>query len=197
MEAALTPSQESECLPCALIGVLLGALAVVVLVKLMVLAPPKAITLPLDATCSLSSATCAATLPDGGRLEFTLGPQPVPLLKPLSIALRIEGSSARALEVDFNGVNLPMAFNRADLTPAGNGQYAGQAILPLCANGRMAWQATVLVEDGQRRIYVPFRFETERGNSVGWSEERTPAPVRMERSAGVRGLTPAYAPLPY
>jgi len=155
---------DSECVLCAIVGALLAALAVTILVKSMLFAPPKFTALPLDETCSLSSATCAVTLPDGGRLEFALGPRPVPLLKPLNLELRVAGSRARAVEVDFSGVNLPMAFNRADLTAGDAGRYDGQTSLPLCSSGRMTWNATVLLEDGKHKIYVPFRFETERGN---------------------------------
>lgn len=153
---------EHACVPCAVIGALLGAIAVTVLLKLMVFAPPKAIVLPLATTCSLSAGPCAVDLPGGGSLEFTLGPRPTPLLKPLALDIRIAGSNARALEVDFTGVDVPMAFNRADLTSTETGRYAGQAALPLCANGRMEWRATVRLEEAGRQIYVPFRFTTER-----------------------------------
>lgn len=153
---------ELTCVPCAVIGALLGAIAVTVLLKQMVFAPPKALVLPLDPACSLSAGPCAVDLPDGGSLEFALGPRPTPLLKPLALDIRVAGSDARAMEVDFTGVDVPMAFNRADLAPSGEGSYAGQATLPLCANGRMEWRATVRLEDGGRQIYVPFRFTTER-----------------------------------
>jgi hypothetical protein len=153
-------SEDRDCVPCALIGALLAALVVTVLLKLMVFAPAKPLTLPLDATCSLSRETCSAILPDGGALEFTLGPRPTPLLKPLAVAVRIDGSAARAVEVDFSGVNLPMAFNRADLTQDGDGAFVGQANLPLCSTSRMEWRATVLLEHAGKKIYAPFRFET-------------------------------------
>lgn len=163
MESKSFPSGTGQtCLPCALIGALLGALAATALVKLMVLAPPKPLVMPLDAACSLSRASCRAALPGGGSLEFTLGPRPTPPLKPLALDIRIIGSRARALEVDFTGVDVPMAFNRAHLAPQSEGAYSGQARLPVCTSGRMEWRATVLLEDGTRRIYVPFRFETER-----------------------------------
>lgn len=163
MERKNFPSGTGQtCPPCALLGAMLGAIAATALVKLMVLAPPKQLVMPLDTACSLSSATCLTDLPGGGSLEFTLGPRPTPLLKPLALDIRITGSRARALEVDFTGVDVPMAFNRAHLAPQSEGAYSGQARLPLCASGRMEWRATVLLEDGTRRIHVPFRFETER-----------------------------------
>lgn len=156
---------DGACVLCAILGALVAALVVAALVKFMLFAPPKFTALPLDETCSLSSTTCAVRLPDGGRLEFALSPRPVPLLKPLNLELRIAGSSARAVEVDFTGVNLAMAFNRAHLSAGDAGRYDGQAALPLCSSGRMTWNATVLLEDGKRKIYVPFHFATERGKT--------------------------------
>lgn len=158
-------ADSGDCLLCGLTGALLAALAVTALVKSMLFAAPQFTTLALDETCSLSSGTCTLRLPDGGRLEFRLGPQPVPLLKPLALELHVAGSRARALEVDFRGIDSPMAFNRANLARAAEGRYEGQATLPLCANGRMAWQAVVLLEDGGRKIHAPFRFETEQKSS--------------------------------
>jgi len=161
----VAPTDDGACVLCAILGALVAALVVTVLVKSMLFAPPRFTALPLDETCSLSDGVCAVSLPDGGRLEFTLAPRPVPLLKPLNLELRIAGSSARAVEVDFTGVNLAMAFNRAHLSADGAGRYDGQASLPLCSSGRMKWNATVRLEDGKRKIYVPFRFETERGRT--------------------------------
>lgn len=158
--ATLHSPADDACVLCALVGALLAALVVAVLVKFMLFAPPRFATLPLDETCSLSGGVCTVSLPGGGRLEFTLAPRPVPLLKPLNLELRVEGSRARAVEVDFTGVNVPMAFNRAHLSAADAGRYDGQTTLPLCSSGRMVWQAMVRLEDGERTIYAPFRFET-------------------------------------
>lgn len=152
------------CPLCAMTGALAAAVAVAALVKVMVFSTPAA-ALPLDETCSLSAGACTVSLPDGGTLRFSLGPRPVPLLKPLGLQLRVEGSGARATEVDFSGITVPMAFSRAHLSAHGGGRFGGEATLPLCGAGRMVWQATVLLEDGQRKIYAPFRFETGRENS--------------------------------
>lgn len=155
---------DGECVLCALVGALLAALAVTILIKIMVFAPHAA-ALPLDDACNLSSEPCAVSLPSGGTLRFSLGPRPVPLLKPLALELHVEGSSARVTEVDFSGVTLPMAFNRVHLNQESAGKFTGVATLPLCSSGRMVWQATALLEDGNRKLYVPFRFETGRQNS--------------------------------
>jgi hypothetical protein len=142
---------------------LAAALVLAVLGKMLFHATAGPTVLPLDETCSLSRETCAARLPDGEMLVFSLGQRPVPILKPLTLEIHIEGSNIRPVEVDFSGVDVPMAFNRAYPAPATDGVYTAQTMLPLCASGRMVWQASVLLEKGDSRLLVPFRFETERG----------------------------------
>lgn len=154
---------KGTCLLCAIAGALAAALALAVLVRTLFLAPSGPTVLPLDETCSLSREICSMRLPDGGTLEFSLGPRPVPILKPLKLEIRIANSTALPLEVDFTGVDVPMAFNRAYPASAADGAYTAQTMLPVCASGRMAWQASVLLEKGDDRFLIPFRFETERG----------------------------------
>ncbi|MEN6587737.1 MAG: hypothetical protein ABFE02_16985 [Sulfuricella sp.] len=162
IETPVAPRASDRCPLCALVGALAAALALAILAKTLFLVPRGPTLLALDETCSISSETCALPLPGGGRLEFALGPRPVRLLSPLKLEIRVSGSNARALEVDFTGVNTPMAFNRAYLIPSGNRVYGAQTALPVCATGRMVWLATVLLENGERRMLAPFRFETER-----------------------------------
>lgn len=109
--------------------------------------------------CDLHSAPCRAALPQGGRLSFSLMPRPVSIAVPLEMSVDLEGVRARRVTVDFSGVGMNMGLNRYDLALAGNGRFAGQVTLPVCITGRMAWEATVLVETDHERIAVPFRFE--------------------------------------
>lgn len=162
---AIDPAQnQSACLLCASTGMLAAALALVVLVKILHLSSAGATLLPLEENCSPSRETCAARLPDGGILFFSLAPRPVALLKPLTLEVRIEGSNMRPIEVDFSGVNAPMAFIRAYPAVNNEGSYAAQTTLPVCANGRMMWQATVRLENGDHSLLAPFRFETGMNN---------------------------------
>jgi hypothetical protein len=155
--------EPDHCLLCAIVGIMAATLVLAVLGKILFLAPAGPAMLPLDETCSLSRETCSVRLPDGGTLKFSLGPRPALLLKPLTLEIRISNSTARPLEVDFSGVDVPMAFTRAYPVPATNGVYTAQTMLPFCASGRMVWQASVLLEKGDDRLLVPFRFETKRG----------------------------------
>jgi len=155
--------EPDHCLLCAIVGILAAALVLAVLGKMLFHATAGPTVLPLGETCSLSKETCSARLPDGGTLKFSLGPRPVPLLQTLTLEIRISDSDAHPVEVGFTGVDVPMAFSRAYPAPAPGGIYTAQTMLPLCASDRMVWQASVLLEKGDDRLLVPFRFETERG----------------------------------
>ena len=113
---------------------------------------------PLPA-CDLNTQACAAELPAGGRVELTITPRPIPLVKPLKVSVRLSGMATDKLEIDFSGRSMDMGYNRQALVADGPGRYVGQAMLPVCVSGRMVWQATLLIDSAGRKIAVPFLFE--------------------------------------
>lgn len=144
------------------IALLAAALAITATVKLSpLLNPPQRVSLPLNTACDLQLGPCTTELPGGGRLELSLEPRPIPVLKPLKLQVRAIGFKTSAVEVDFAGVDMKMAFNRPRLVPGKDGLFTGEATLPVCVRDKMAWQATVLVESDGKRIALPFRFETK------------------------------------
>jgi hypothetical protein len=147
----------------SIVGLLVAALTITAAVKLSPrFNPPQKISLPLDPACDLHQGSCAASLPGGGRMEFSLEPRPIPVLKPLRLEVRVAGFKADSMEVDFAGADMKMAFNRPRLEPEKGGLFSGQTSLPVCVRDKMNWQATVLVESDGKQIAVPFRFETKR-----------------------------------
>lgn len=147
----------------SIIVLLAAALAITAAIKLSpLLNPPQEISLALNTACDLHQGPCAASLPGGGRLELSLEPRPIPVLKPLKLQVRATGFKADGVEVDFAGMDMKMAFNRPRLVSGKDGLYAGEATLPVCVRDQMAWKATVLVKSGGKRIAAPFRFETKR-----------------------------------
>ncbi len=141
---------------------ILLALAVlgVVAYKLAPLLQPKTdIVLPLS-SCNLNHNPCVATLPDGGQMEFSIEPRPIPALRPLQLQASFRGSAVRRVEVDLAGTQMKMGYNRPLLAAqAGNStRFTGPASLPVCITGSMEWEATVLVDDGKALVAVPFRF---------------------------------------
>lgn len=130
--------------------------------KLAPLLSPKAdIALPLS-SCNLNQQACTAALPDGGQLEFSIEPRPVPSLKPLQLQATLTGSEVRSVEVDFAGTEMKMGYNRPQLAsePNNSQRFSGMASLPICITGSMEWDATVLVDTGKALVAVPFRFQS-------------------------------------
>jgi hypothetical protein len=58
---------------------------------------------------------------------------------------------------------MDMGYNRLPLTRNSSGAYSAQAALPVCITGRMEWRATLLLDDGRRRITIPFLFVAPSG----------------------------------
>jgi hypothetical protein len=125
------------------------------------LSPRTDIRLPLS-TCRLAERPCAATLPDGGRIEFSIEPRPIPVLAPLQLQATVSGTAVRKVQVDFAGAEMQMGYNRPVLERQSGegGRFSGQASLPVCTTGAMEWNATVLVDTGKAVVAVPFRFAT-------------------------------------
>ena len=112
--------------------------------------PELLLVAPAD--CDLNASRCAVDLPDGGRIELSISPQPIPVVKPLQIDVRVTGAVVRQVELDFSGRTMDMGPNRTRLAPVGEGGYRGSAMLPVCVSGRMDWLATLFVDtDGGRR----------------------------------------------
>jgi hypothetical protein len=114
-----------------------------------------------DPGCDLHRQACGASLPGGGRVDLSITPRPIPMVRPLAVEVRVTGIEADKVEVDFAGVGMNMGYNRTTLAAAGPGRFAGGATLPVCVSGTMPWQATVLLEAGRRHISVPFRFDSK------------------------------------
>lgn len=143
-------------------GAIIAALALIAVLgyKYSPLLLPKAdLTLTPPAGCDLNRQACAVEVPGGGRIELTIAPHPIPVIKPLQATVTFTGLAPDKVELDFAGVVMDMGFNRMTLTPAGEGRYVGETTIPVCVTGRMLWRATLVVESARRRIAVPFQFE--------------------------------------
>jgi hypothetical protein len=117
------------------------------------------LTVEPAAACDLHKQACHADIPGGGRIELSLTPHPIPVVKPLQVSATLSGITADSVEIDFAGVDMNMGLNRKTLVAAGDGRYTAEAMIPVCMTGRMAWRATLVVETGRQRIAVPFLFE--------------------------------------
>lgn len=122
------------------------------------LLPKSDVAATPEAGCDLQQRACAATVPDGGRIELSVTPRPIPNVKPLAVEVRLTGIDANKAVLDLAGAAMNMGINRADLAQSAPGRFTGTISLPVCASGAMAWVATVQIETGRQRIDAPFRF---------------------------------------
>lgn len=125
------------------------------------LMPEASVRVMPDPGCDLNRGACQVSLPDGGRIELSVGPRPIPLVAPLRIELRVEGAAPRRVAADFAGVGMSMGLNRPRLTASAGGLWVGETSLPVCITGQMTWEVTVLLERRGERIAVPFRFQSQ------------------------------------
>ena len=113
-----------------------------------------------DAACDLRAGPCMSSLPGGGRISFSITPQNIPVLKPLTLEVKLDGLEASSVEVDFRGIDMNMGFNRSKLDPRGKGTYTGTGTIPVCMRDAMEWEARVLARTDTGLVAAPFRFIT-------------------------------------
>ncbi|WP_263769226.1 hypothetical protein [Propionivibrio soli] len=119
--------------------------------------PTPDLELPV-AACDLNNSTCTVPLPEAGEIVVDITPRPIPAVKPLAVSVKLSDTQAEKLEVDFQGVDMDMGYNRTPLTANGS-RFTGQAMLPVCVTGRMKWAATFIITRNGKRLAVPFHFD--------------------------------------
>jgi hypothetical protein len=113
--------------------------------------------------CNLNVGPCRTALPDGASATLALTPQPVPVVSPFEVEVRIEGLAVDTLALDFAGTEMNMGFNRISLDDQGGGRWHGTAAIPVCVTGRMNWRATLLIKSGSRQFSVQHDFAAPLG----------------------------------
>jgi len=76
--------------------------------------------------------------------------------------VKTEGADVSSVEVDFVGVGMNMGYNRPALNKIGEGQFTGEATLPVCVRRKMEWEARVLLHTPEGIIMAPFQLYTLR-----------------------------------
>ena len=87
-------------------------------------------------------------------------PDGIPVAQPLVLTVALEGLVADAVEVDFQGVDMNMGYNRVRLARAPDGRFSGEAMLPACIRGAMSWQATITLDMDDGPWEAAFFFDT-------------------------------------
>jgi len=123
---------------------------------------PDAVTLQSEANCDIAAGPCRSSLPDGGSLQLSITPVPIPLMQPLQVEVKVQNSQLTPLQLDITGLNMEMGLNRTRLEPGAPGHWSGETILPICSQRRMHWQAALLLGDGTRQFRMAYPFYTLR-----------------------------------
>lgn len=145
------------------IAALILAIGAAVSARLWLVPNPEAsVTASLDPACNLHAGPCVSNIPGGGRVELSIEPRPIPLLRPLRLVVKTQGLDARLVEVDFTGIDMNMGFNRPKLKHEGDNRFTGETVLPVCITGGMSWQAAVMVTTPKLKAVAPFRFNSSR-----------------------------------
>ncbi len=144
-----------------LAGVLFLAVAGIAAYKVWPLLHPELVAeAPLDPDCDLRAGPCTGVVPGGGRIRFGIVPRNIPVIQPLKFQVDVEGIDAREVEVDLQGTDMNMGYNRPRLQPKGGGHFEGEAVIPVCVRDAMEWEARVLVRTDEGLVSAPFRFIT-------------------------------------
>lgn len=115
---------------------------------------------PLVPECDLRAGPCVGELPGGGTIRFAIQPEDIPVVKPLKYEVQVEGMEASSVEIDFQGIDMNMGYNRPKLQAMGDGLFSGDGMIPVCVRDAMEWEAKVLVRTGDGLVAAPFRFIT-------------------------------------
>lgn len=119
------------------------------------------ISLKVDEHCNLHMGPCRAQSANGEWIELSIRPLTIPLLTPLGLTVRLHGLRVDSVNVVFTGIDVDMGRLEYPLNSADGVVYMGGASLSICSRQKMRWQALVLLKSNNRKIAVPFEFETE------------------------------------
>lgn len=115
-----------------------------------------------DASCNISAGECVSVLPGGGVLRFEVAPKGIPLMKPLSLEVALDGIAVDGVQVDIKGLNMGMGLNRTRLAQSSPHVWRGNTLLPVCSKQVMKWEASVWLEVNGEVLAIPHQFETQR-----------------------------------
>jgi hypothetical protein len=116
--------------------------------------------LTMPSQCQLHTGDCLIEQ-EGVSVRLTISPQPIPIAKALNVTAQIQGVDAVKVQLDINGSNMYMGYNRISLAHTEGNLWQGKSILSFCTIDEMKWQLTLLIDlpDGHQ-IQAPFPLVT-------------------------------------
>ncbi len=127
---------------------------------------PHIISLPVSQSCQLHEHACSNEY-QTINIILDITPKPVPIAKQLNVTAKINGTIPTQVQLDINGSNMYMGYNRITLKPQAEGNWSGKSLLAFCTTDTMQWQLTLLIDlpDGTQ-IQAPFLLTTPFLNSL-------------------------------
>ena len=95
-------------------------------------------------------------------MRFEVAPKGIPLMKPLSLEVALDGIAVDGVQVDIKGLNMGMGLNRTRLAQSSPHVWRGNTLLPVCSKQVMKWEASVWLEVNGEVLAIPHQFETQR-----------------------------------
>lgn len=112
--------------------------------------------------CLINAGTCARVT-GGMTVTLDVAPKPVRAMRELLFTVRLVRGIAAVggaeVEADLTMPGMNMGENRVRLREAGGGAYRGTVIIVRCPSGRTVWQASIIVNEGDRVSTAEFLFD--------------------------------------
>jgi hypothetical protein len=93
-------------------------------------------------------------------MVISVAPQPIPLLKPVSVNIELLNMRAETVEVDVSSPDMYMGYNRRPLRVLDAQRFSGHTVLPACILERMRWTLRTIARSGNAAHEAAFVFET-------------------------------------
>ena len=114
----------------------------------------------LNPECNKAEFPCSVNLKNGGSVQLTISPQPVEVMKPLKVQIKLNRVEVKRVVAQFNGVGMNMGMNRYIFSKESDGSFLATVTLPVCIRNRMEWDAEIHLETDRGIIIAPYKFET-------------------------------------
>ncbi|TDY01162.1 hypothetical protein [Thiohalophilus thiocyanatoxydans] len=126
-------------------------------------APTETVSLQVTETaCRDTRAACRATHPELGDISLRF-PEGAYYMQRFEAELRLAKSTELdRVTLDLDMTEMDMGRNRFTLSPAGEGIWRGELLLPICVTGRVDWQVRVQLDRGERRYEAAFPLNVTR-----------------------------------
>lgn len=126
-------------------------------------APVETVSMSVTETaCRESRTACRATHPQLGDIALRF-PEGAYYMQRFEAELTLaKATELDGVTLDLQMSGMDMGRNRFWLSPAGEGIWRGELLLPICVTGRVDWQVRVQLDRDERRYEAVFPLNVTR-----------------------------------